>query len=67
MSFQVLSDAPPLPELYENLGQMGASIKQHLVEEMRNMWHQLNEIARSHTTTDQTKEQPDTPQGSEDG
>lgn len=37
-------------ELYENLGQVGASIKQHLVDGMRNMWHQLNEIARSHTS-----------------
>lgn len=47
-------------ELYENLGQMGASIKQHLVEGMRNMWHQLNEIARSHTSSDQA--QTDMPQ-----
>ncbi len=29
---------------------MGASIKQHLVEGMRNMWQQLNEFARSHTS-----------------
>ena len=36
-------------ELYENLGQVGASIKHHLMEGMRNMWSQLNEIARSHT------------------
>ena len=37
-------------ELYDNLGTMGASIKQHLVEGMRNMWQQLNEFARSHTS-----------------
>ena len=35
-------------ELYDNLGTMGASIKHHLVEGMRNMWQQLNEFARSH-------------------
>lgn len=50
-------------ELYENLGQVGASIKQHLVDGMRNMWHQLNEIARSHTSQPTDKDQPDTPQG----
>lgn len=38
-------------ELYENLGQVGASIKHHLVEGMRNMWQQLNEFARSHSST----------------
>ena len=37
-------------ELYENLGQVGASIKHHLVEGMRNMWQQLNEFARSHSS-----------------
>ena len=52
---------PLSAELYENLGHMGASIKQHLVEGMRNMWHQLNEIARSHTSSDQA--QIDLPQG----
>ena len=57
---QSLSSTPPV-ELYENLGQVGASIKQHLVDGMRNMWHQLNEIARSHTS--QSTDQPDTPQG----
>ena len=69
--------SPPLPspllpspllliipaELYENLGQVGASIKQHLVDGMRNMWQQLNEIARSHTSLSAEKDQPDTPQG----
>lgn len=38
-------------ELYENLGQVGASIKHHLVEGMRNMWQQLNEFARSHSSS----------------
>jgi len=52
-------------ELYENLGQVGASIKQHLVDGMRNMWHQLNEIARSHTSQPTDKDQPDTPQALE--
>lgn len=38
-------------ELYENLGYVGKSIKHHLVEGMRNMWQQLNDLARSHTMT----------------
>lgn len=38
-------------ELYDNLGMVGASIKQHLVDGVRNVWVQLNEFARSHTTT----------------
>ncbi len=29
---------------------MGARFKQSVVEGMRNMWNQLNEIARSHTS-----------------
>jgi len=37
-------------ELYDSLGTVGASIKQHLVEGVRNMWQQLNEFARSHTS-----------------
>ena len=44
-------------ELYENLGYVGASIKHHLVEGMRNMWQQLNDLARSHTSGSQTTEQ----------
>ena len=42
---------PLFAELYENLGQVGASIKHHLVEGMRNMWQQLNEFARSHSSS----------------
>ncbi len=41
---------PMCAELYENLGYVGKSIKHHLVEGMRNMWQQLNDLARSHTT-----------------
>lgn len=44
-------------ELYENLGYVGASIKHHLVEGMRNMWQQLNDLARSHTSGSQNTEQ----------
>ena len=53
-------------ELYETVEQVGASMKQYVVEGMRNMWQQLNELARSHRTAEQqqmdvTKEEPDTP------
>lgn len=52
---------PLSAELYENLGQVGASIKHHLVEGMRNMWQQLNEFARSHSSSYVAeKEQQDT-------
>ena len=30
---------------------MSQSVRYHLVEGIRNMWHQLNELARAHTTT----------------
>ena len=51
-------------ELYENLGQVGASIKYHLVEGARNVWNQLSEIARGHTTTEQQQHQSvDSPTG----
>ena len=43
-------------ELYENLERAGASVKQYLVDGIRNMWQQLNELARAHST-DQTQEQ----------
>ncbi|XP_011407929.1 PREDICTED: SEC23-interacting protein-like [Amphimedon queenslandica] len=36
-------------ELYENIEKVGQSVKYHLVEGIRNMWHQLNELARAHT------------------
>ena len=49
-----------LTELYENLGQVGASIKHHLVEGMRNMWQQLNEFARSHSSTYSIEKEQDT-------
>lgn len=42
-------------ELYENLERAGASVKQYLVDGIRNMWQQLNELARAHST-DQTQE-----------
>ena len=54
-------------ELYENLGRMGASLKENLMVGMRNMWESLSEFARSHTsstaalTQGQEEEQPDMP------
>ena len=54
------------PELYETVEQVGASMKQYLVDGMRNMWHQLNELARSHLHNQQDplyQEEPDTPTG----
>lgn len=50
-------------ELYETVEQVGASMKQYVVEGMRNMWQQLNELARSHRGTEQqpSREEPDTP------
>ena len=55
-------------ELYENLGRMGASLKENLVVGVRNMWESLSEFARSHTSPNtaalaqgQGQEQPDTP------
>ena len=54
-------------ELYENLGRMGASLKENLMVGMRNMWESLSEFARSHTSNaaalaqGQGQEQPDTP------
>ena len=44
-------------ELYENLEKVGASVRHHLVEGIRNMWNQLNEIARGHTTGVVNKEE----------
>ena len=44
-------------ELYENLEKVGASVRHHLVEGIRNMWNQLNEIARGHTTGIVNKEE----------
>ena len=38
-------------ELYENLERAGASVKQYFVDGIRNMWQQLNELARAHTGT----------------
>ena len=42
---------------------VGASMKQYVVEGMRNMWQQLNELARSHRNPEQLVrgEEPDTP------
>ena len=58
LSLSLLSPLSLSPELYENLGYVGASIKQHLVEGMRNMWQQLNDLARSHTnSTNATSDQ----------
>ena len=37
-------------ELYENIERVGQSVKYHLVEGIRNMWNQLNELARAHTS-----------------
>lgn len=37
-------------ELYENIGQVSTNLKAYLVDGMRNMWQQLNEFARSHTS-----------------
>ena len=50
-------------ELYETVEQVGASMKQYVVEGMRNMWQQLNELARSHRTEQLVvrEEEPDTP------
>ena len=53
-------------ELYENLGRMGASLKENLMVGMRNMWESLSEFARSHKSPGaagltQGQEQPDTP------
>ncbi|CAI8058269.1 SEC23-interacting protein, partial [Geodia barretti] len=52
-------------ELYETVEHVGASMKHYVVEGMRNMWQQLNELARSHRSGDQplqiTGEEPDTP------
>ena len=56
VTFAVMCPLPP-SELYENLGYVGASIKHHLVEGMRNMWQQLNDLARSHTTGPQSTDQ----------
>ena len=42
---------------------MGASMKQYLVEGMRSVWQQLNELARSHRSGDMAREEPDTPTG----
>ena len=54
-------------ELYETVEHVGASMKQYVVEGMRNMWQQLNELARSHRSGDQppqlAREEPDTPTG----
>lgn len=40
-------------------------MKQYVVEGMRNMWQQLNELARSHRGTEQLapREELDTPTG----
>ena len=38
-------------ELYENLGKMGANLKQNIVEGVRNMLASINEFARSHTSS----------------
>ena len=40
-----------LTELYENLGKMGANLKQNIVSGVRNMLASINEFARSHTST----------------
>jgi len=37
--------------LYENLGKMGANLKQNIVEGVRNMLASINEFARSHTSS----------------
>ena len=54
-------------ELYETVENVGASMKHYVVEGMRNMWQQLNELARSHRSPgDQPplpQEEPDTPTG----
>ena len=38
-------------ELYDNLERVGASVRHHIVEGVRNMWNQLNELARAHTSS----------------
>lgn len=50
-------------ELYETVEQVGASMKQYVVEGMRNMWQQLNELARSHRATERqaSRDELDTP------
>ena len=40
-------------ELYENLGKMGANLKQNIVSGVRNMLASINEFARSHTSSQQ--------------
>ncbi len=42
-----------LTEIYENLGQVSTNLKAYLVDGMRNMWQQLNEFARSHTSVEE--------------
>ena len=46
-----------LSELYENLEKVGSSVKHHIVEGMRNMWNQLNELARAHSSVATPKEE----------
>ena len=36
-------------ELYDNLGKVGASLKENIMTGMKNMWDSLSEFARSHT------------------
>lgn len=43
-------------ELYENLGKMGANLKQNIVTGVRNMLASINEFARSHTSSGTQKE-----------
>ena len=49
-------------ELYETVEHVGASMKQYVVDGMRNVWQQLNELARSHRPPEQaSREELDTP------
>ena len=67
MRYDIYVHMLPPTELYENLGRMGASLKENLMVGMRNMWESLSEFARSHTASaaahsqEQGQEQPDTP------
>lgn len=47
-------------ELYDSIEKMSQSVRHHVVEGIRNMWAQLNELARAHTTTGTVRDSEDT-------
>ena len=49
--FDLVSQSFLLIEIYDNLERVGASVRHHIVEGVRNMWNQLNELARAHTSS----------------